>query len=376
MTKESLIFGDNFINQGERAYVISLLKKLRDVCNQNIKNNTSIIGYELIKNTTIKRIYRELTKISQNKNWYWREKANEFEKEIYDNIRKHKVSSEEKNKYVLNYMERSFVFMEADTILHRSMYCQIIEYIHWRNMRISCEILIDNLINTIKEKEINKVTVNLDESGKLLGCDISYGAQLKIDSKSFDPENLCEKYLYGKSWGGRVYDSNKKVIESVSDYCTLEEYLDKDAKPNKNFVDILQEGIQYKRNGQYEKAKDKYIEAIHIDNTHPNGYYNLAKVLYLLEDYRASVKAYMAYYERSGCELMENTFVSVESFYINLGHSLLDESNKDGEYKDIIDEYRQGVEGKIHRGMVSNKDKRSEYEKICIERAMSFIKGE
>ena len=144
-----------------------------------------------------------------------------------------------------------------------------------------------------------------------------------------------------------------------------------------DIINILEEGIRLKREGKYEEAKQKYIEVINIDKKEKMAYYNLGKVLYILGDYNASVNSYKIAYE-----------MGVDSFnvLIHMGHSLNDCKYESGKYKDIINDYKNGIDpyrshqqtiqGKYRKSNLSMnkyKELNDEYRNLCISSAMDYL---
>lgn len=146
---------------------------------------------------------------------------------------------------------------------------------------------------------------------------------------------------------------------------------------NEKYTKILTEGVNYKRNGEYEKAKEKYIEAIKLDSKEPLAYYNLGKVLYILEDYEASVRSY-----KTAFDLGADPY----NVLIHLGHALKDEECKNGKWKSTIFFYQQGMNPAIIKEYMNDLEKLqkmmtnqpsqdylTEYEAICIEAAKKYL---
>ena len=148
-----------------------------------------------------------------------------------------------------------------------------------------------------------------------------------------------------------------------------------------NVIDILNEGIMLKRQGKYEEAKEKYLEAIKLDKTEEKSYYNLGKILYILGDYKASANSYKIAFDLG---------VDARNVLIHLGHSLLDEKNRNGKYKNAICEYEEGVDPYKRRERLLSKkiDKRmkeinknvskhvrltEEYRDLCIKVAKEYL---
>ena len=400
---------------GEKAYVVSLLKRAIDVCDNNLTNQ--IEGRMLLNNKYFGEIYEELMNISKNKKWFWRVKSKNLnienkDKFIYDIF----ISNPDKKVknyeyYTLNYIERSLIFLELETLECRSKLINKIFLVHWKAIRNSFVVLLFNIIKGVKNKEVNKILFKIREDGIIIDSAFSYGRPLTLKSK-FSPKNICEQMFYYKTWGGELYSIENKLIKSTCNYTTLYDelklsfkidelekinsvdshedkecsvnILDEEVLDKEDYVDILNKGVQLKRLGKYEEAKEMYIKAISLDNTHPNGYYNLAKVLYILGDYKASVKAYKASFERGICELQQSMKVSKArlsstNLYIHLGHALLDEKNREGKYSDYIKEYEEGIDPYKFKTYKLNTEKirmiTNEYDKICIEAAKDYLEA-
>lgn len=147
---------------------------------------------------------------------------------------------------------------------------------------------------------------------------------------------------------------------------------------NQKYTEILTEGVNYKRNGQYEKAKEKYIEAIKLDSKNPIAYYNLGKILYILGDYGTSVRSYKTAFELG---------VDPYNVLIHLGHALNDEEYRNGKWGNAIFFYKKGINPAIIKEYMNDLDKLQkmmrnqpnqnelkEYETICIEVAKKYLK--
>lgn len=146
---------------------------------------------------------------------------------------------------------------------------------------------------------------------------------------------------------------------------------------NEKYTKILTEGVNYKRDGQYEKAKEKYIEAIKLDSKNPIAYYNLGKILYILGDYGASIRSYKTAFELG---------VDPYNVLIHLGHSLKDEEYKNGKWANTIFFYQKGINPaiikeymndleKLQKMMINqpSQDYLTEYEAICIKAAKKYL---
>lgn len=383
--------------QGEKAYVISLLRNAIDICNNNITN--TIQGKMLLKQEYFGEIYNELMSISKDEKWFWEVKSREFDQSNKDNfiydifINSLNAKVENSEYYKLNYIERSLIFLELDTLAARAVNFNEIRTVHWKSMRSGFVVVLFNIINGVANKEINKVLLRIREDGIIINCTFSYGRPLVVKDK-FNPEKICEQMFFYRFWRGQLYSLENKLIKESIDYTTLCDDFDLNLKIDgmeekslvrldENYVDILNSGVALKHLGKYEDAKEMYIKAIHLDNTHPNGYYNLGKILYILGDYKASAKAYKASFERGICELQQSmkvghTRLDTSSLYVHLGHALLDEQNKEGQYSEYIKKYEEGLDPrrvnnyKINRGQI-RANTYNEYDKICVESAKAYL---
>lgn len=155
---------------------------------------------------------------------------------------------------------------------------------------------------------------------------------------------------------------------------------------------FLKRGLELKHAGYYEEAKEMYIQAIYEDHTFPNCYLNLGKILYILEEYESSARAYKVGYERNlNCISAQGTLGPLvddrKAIFRHLGHALIDKQNYYGKNKIYIDWYLDGINPKNVKGFVckptydfitpSNQKffKQVEaYDNKCIEAAKKYIK--
>lgn len=146
---------------------------------------------------------------------------------------------------------------------------------------------------------------------------------------------------------------------------------------NEKYVEILSEGVMYKRRGEYEKAKEKYIEAINMDSNNATGYYNLGKILYILGDYEASIRSYKIAFELG---------IEPYNLMIHLGHAINDNGLKDSRWKDVILFYKRGINPALIKKYMNNMEEMkrimsinpkaselNEYEQICINAAKEYL---
>lgn len=144
-------------------------------------------------------------------------------------------------------------------------------------------------------------------------------------------------------------------------------------KNEEKYIDLLCKGIELKRNGQYEEAKEKYIKAIRLNSKNPNAYYNLGKILYILEEYDESVRSLKVAFELG---------IDPTNVLIHIGHALNDIKYKESSWKDVIEFYERGVnpfslKKLFKKGVfkIENPDMErvKEYDKFCIETAKEFL---
>lgn len=216
---------------------------------------------------------------------------------------------------------------------------------------------------------------------------------MKLDRNSLCHCGSDRKYkncCYAKDRAQQEKEKIEGIVNSIKESeNTIDDDLtgtDKLEYSETDYVSLLEKGVHLKHLGKYKEAKEVYIKAIHIDNTHPNGYYNLGKILYILGEYRASTKAYKAAYERGICELMQSMQISsykqldVSNFYIHVGHALLDGQDIETRYAQYIREYREGINPIRIKGYVPNRGKErmsayNEYDKLCVKAARAYLEG-
>lgn len=377
---ETKNYGDkNGYPFNERQYVEYYIINCIKICEENL--NTSIYSSDLLTDKYLGKYFVELMIVAKE----------QMEPSMESNTNKCDK---------LNLIERSLLFMELDAIDARINFSSIIKPINWKSMRNSFVTLLFNIRTGVKEKEINKVKIKIKEDGTLIDCIFSYGKPYKSVG-TFDPDKVCEKFFYYKRWAGELYSMSNKLILSTADYTQIcnnillkyegnneslassnASMADTKGEHNyikKGYVELLEEGRVYKTNGQYQKAKEVYIEAVKIDNTMPTAYYNLGKLLYIMGEYEASARAYRASVERGIIGLMESSNIGgaslqISSFYVNLGHSLLDEKYAlDNNYKVVIQRYKKGVTqaGFRANSKIKNEEK---YEKMCAIAGKEYLK--
>lgn len=133
---------------------------------------------------------------------------------------------------------------------------------------------------------------------------------------------------------------------------------------DKNYVAILDKGISYKRAGEYKLAKHCYIQAINLLPRSPLAYYNLGKLLYIMEEYNSSAKSFKT--------ALELGYDKIEAMR-HLGHALIDPSVLEEEnhivatYRKMIDPYSQPP---LKR---ATKTELEEYDETCVKRAIAYM---
>lgn len=130
------------------------------------------------------------------------------------------------------------------------------------------------------------------------------------------------------------------------------------------YMAMLDQGIVKKRAGQYEQAKQSYIEAIRLLPTRSVAYYNLGKVLYILGDYHAAAKSYRTALQSEH---------EVEETMHHLGHALLDETVSPEE-RHIVQFYLQQIApAKNLKFKIPTMQEIDLYDKKCVDAATDYI---
>lgn len=322
-----------------------------------------------------------------------------------------------KEYYILNPVERAFIITITDTINYYND--NLIEVCTYLPLVFNYLLMIYySIIDGMKEYHIIRRTCVVDKNDIPLACEYVYNMNKKVSVIS-DIEDLADT-LFRTPWNERVdykqmykgieqeVKETKNILEKFNfvDNCHYEYDVDElfdirsmvtvnnglisfNAKEinmkllneelnNLNYVQILEKGIQFKRFGRFNEAKECYIRAIKIEPRQANAYYNLGKILYILNEFEASVRAYTMAYKNNICDIIRETYVSVDKFYINLGHSLLDQNAKQEDYS-IINEYRillNPLLGTIVDVNVNRDNKKKHiYEKKYIAAAKEYLDG-
>lgn len=387
--------------QGEKSYTILLLKQIIEKCDEVIKTEqTTVVDSQLLE------WIRELDEISKSEYWYYYQKIKELNLsennlktiELLRNTPKRYLANW--NRYSLNIIERSIIHMEVYTLL--LYWCVLGEHWgeeEWKFTRINIMVSLHMLLEGLEQCTIKKVEVHCDNSENVKGVKCTYGARFTND-KNMSIERITQSIFENQVWIWKRCNDENKVIRSGESFEIVlnltrkwkglnVERLSSLQQANNNstdYVSILEQGVKLKHKGKYEEAKEMYIKAINIDNTHPNGYYNLGKILYILGKYEASAKAYKAAYERGICELMRskqlqnNIRSDSNSFYVHLGHALIDIQNVEGRYSEYVRQYQDGVDPSRVKGYIVNRGQirtkgYHDYDKICVEAAREYLEG-
>ncbi|MDF9840772.1 MULTISPECIES: leucine-rich repeat protein [unclassified Paenibacillus] len=155
----------------------------------------------------------------------------------------------------------------------------------------------------------------------------------------------------------------------------IEEALEEDKEISAltdRYVGLLSAGVESKRAGNYKEAKEKYIEAIQLKPGESTAYYNLGKILYLNEEYEASVRSY-----KTALELGYNYAETLR----HLGHSLLDKKNKENGYAEVIQSYMEGISPHLLKQKILDRKEtfsvalslEKEYNLLCIQAAEDYL---
>lgn len=139
------------------------------------------------------------------------------------------------------------------------------------------------------------------------------------------------------------------------------------------YVSILNEGYKLKLKGDIEGAVEKCKQAIEFSPNLPAAYYNLGKLLYIKNEYKAAIRSY-----RMTLSLGHDLYDVLR----HIGHALIDETMVDSKYAEVVAHYRQGInpyskfnkvmEGKYKAPNPSNEEIDS-YNRLCINLAERLI---
>ncbi|MEW4309208.1 tetratricopeptide repeat protein [Rossellomorea marisflavi] len=141
----------------------------------------------------------------------------------------------------------------------------------------------------------------------------------------------------------------------------------KDSQQPNDYVSLLDRGIFYKRIGQYEQAKQHYIDAIRVNPKHFQAYYNLGKVLYIIGEYHQAAKSY-----KTALELGHDKLGDVMR---HLGHALLDEHALEKE-EHIVLNYLQSIDpNKKQKFNKPTNKETGDYDAKCALAARKYIES-
>jgi len=131
-----------------------------------------------------------------------------------------------------------------------------------------------------------------------------------------------------------------------------------------NYVAILDRGIMYKRAGHYDQARKYYIKAIQLYPKRSIAYYNLGKLLYIQEEYKAAVKSFKT--------ALELGYDKTETMR-HLGHALIDQDVSEKEAH-IVATYRKMVDPYYRLQLQrATESEMTEYDKRCVQSAISYM---
>jgi tetratricopeptide (TPR) repeat protein len=131
-----------------------------------------------------------------------------------------------------------------------------------------------------------------------------------------------------------------------------------------NYVAILDRGIMYKRAGHYDQARQCYIKAIQLYPKRSIAYYNLGKLLYIQEEFKAAVKSFKT--------ALELGYDKTETMR-HLGHALIDQNISEKEAH-IVATYRKMVDPYYRLQLQrATKSELTEYDKRCVQAAISYM---
>lgn len=190
----------------------------------------------------------------------------------------------------------------------------------------------------------------------------------------------CINCKYSKKCSSKEYNEtlnqvkikHKLKIDSPINIINFEEMISASTINLDNeltYIDILNQGVDYRRQGKFEEAKERYLTAIRMEPKKSVAYFNLGKILYILGNYEASVKSYKVAYDLG--ELNNN----IPQILEHMGHSLIDKENQDGKYKQAIRDYSRGMCTIKGFTIKTSQYLWVEYKRKCQDSALSYLKG-
>lgn len=143
------------------------------------------------------------------------------------------------------------------------------------------------------------------------------------------------------------------------------------------YVDVLNQALTCKRNGNYETSIELTIQAIHIDPHRDIAYYNLGKLLHITGKYSESVKSYQKAIEFSW---------DANQALLHLGHSLVAQDLKKEKDRILHLKYRITIDPYLARRLTSHDSYKlkkkitekdfSQYENNCVVVAAEYMNSQ
>ncbi|NFG11325.1 hypothetical protein [Clostridium botulinum] len=195
--------------------------------------------------------------------------------------------------------------------------------------------------------------------------------------KAFRKDGTLEyegEFKFGVFHGnGNLYDENENIIfagnfENGKPVGINQIKQQKNNEDNYTYIDILNQGVELRRRGEFIAAKEKYLKAIRMEPKKSVGYFNLGKILYILKDYEYSTRSYKVSYELGDFEANE-----IKSVLWHMGHSLLDEKNKNGRYKKVINDYSKAMKSVENFIPTASLSLSQEYTVECINASKDYL---
>lgn len=223
-------------------------------------------------------------------------------------------------------------------------------------------------LQRIETNDINRRIVKYNEDNELLRSMGAKDEDLQYVTKYDTIYNILTSNINNSytMLGG----ANNKSINAIP-------IKESDFEIEGKYEDILIKGVEFKRQGEYEEAKNMYIQAIKMDSKKPMAYYNLGKILYILGEFEASARAYKTSFELG---------VDPVNVLIHLGHALLDQKSKNNEFKGVVSIYERGINPYLIKKYINNIEEYSklmeeqpstdlldEYENKCIVVAKGYL---
>ncbi|AIQ29310.1 hypothetical protein P40081_14980 [Paenibacillus sp. FSL P4-0081] len=137
-------------------------------------------------------------------------------------------------------------------------------------------------------------------------------------------------------------------------------------------VNLMQQGLQHKRNGKYEESLKCYLVVVYWIKSEPEPYKNLGKIYYILGQYQNSINCYKKCINLMGTMDIDNLR--------HMGHAICDPLAASVEEKAIVENYRCSIDpyfgqfgSKKYGHVTIAPDTQEEYNRLCMNKAASLL---